>query len=437
MEKTENEAEVFGEERSFDQTKTKKSKVRLFMAVVAVSIVFSSAFGAFFGFMAGTIGQKIIPKKYLNFAVGNKNDQNGQNDVVGQQVIQEDSAVIDVVDKSTSAVVSIVISKDVPKMRSFFGSPFGFPDFFGDQFGSEGSQNGNGSGKQKQQIGGGTGFFITADGMIVTNKHVVSDMAADYTVITTDGKEYSAKVLARDPVQDIAVIKVDGNNFPILNFGDSNQIKIGQTVVAIGNSLGEFSNTVSRGIISGLKRNVTAGSELGGGTEKLTNIIQTDAAINPGNSGGPLLDIKGEVIGVNVAMAAGAQNIGFAIPASQIQKVVDQIKTTGKISTPYLGVRYLPIDKSIQDNNNLPFGYGVLVARGATLTDFAVIPGSPADKAGIVENDIILEIDGKKIDDKNSLGDLIASNNVGDMITLKIWHKGDTKDVQVKLEERK
>lgn len=421
----------------------KGEKKNIFIAVLAVSIIFSSAFGAFFGFMAGTVGQKIIPQKYLNLTDKLKNTKNASLDVIKQQVVQEDSAVIDVVDKSTPSVVSIIISKDIPKMRSFFGSPFNFPDFFGDQFGSGGNDqgqgqngNGNGSGTQKQQIGGGTGFFITSDGMIVTNKHVVSDTSAEYTVITNDGKEYSAKVLDRDPVQDVAVMKIDGSDFPVLNFGDSSQLKIGQTVVAIGNSLGEFSNTVSRGIISGLRRNLTAGSEAGGGTERLTNIIQTDAAINPGNSGGPLLDIEGNVIGVNVAMAADAQNIGFAIPSSQIQKVVDQVKTTGKISTPYLGVRYLPVDKTIQSQNNLPFDYGVLVARGATLTDFAVIPGSPADKAGIVENDIILEIDGTKISEKNSLGDLISQHNVGDAISLKIWHKGDTKEVQVTLQER-
>lgn len=288
---------------------------------------------------------------------------------------------------------------------------------------------------QKQKIGAGTGFIITSDGMIVTNKHVVADSAADYTVLTNDGKEHPAKVLARDPINDIAVIKIDGTNYSTLSFGDSNSLKIGQTAIAIGNSLGEFSNTVSKGIISGLKRNLTAGGGLGD-SEKLTNIIQTDAAINPGNSGGPLLDISGKVIGINVAIAQGAQNVGFALPASQVQKITDQVKTTGKISTPYLGVRYIPVDDALQKQIKLPFNYGVMILRGQTMTDFAVIPGSPADKAGLVENDVILEVNGQKVDANNSLVDLLSKFNVGDEVTLKVWHKGDTKNVTVKLEER-
>ncbi len=207
-------------------------------------------------------------------------------------------------------------------------------------------------------------------------------------------------------------------------------------MIAIGNSLGEFSNTVSKGIVSGLKRNLTASGGMGQ-SETLSNIIQTDAAINPGNSGGPLLDINGEVIGINVAMAQGAQNIGFAIPSNQIKKVIDQVKTTGKITAPYLGVRYIPVDSQVKQKINFPFDYGVLVVRGDTVTDFAVIPGSPADKAGIVENDVILEVDGTKIDSSNGLADLISKHNVGDTITLKVWHKGDVKDVQVQLAERK
>lgn len=410
--------------------KTEKKKNRYFFAIVIISsIILSSSFGAFFGFMGGSIGQKIVPQKFAQFL--SSNDSNSDN-VIKQRVIQEDSAVIGVVEKSTPSVVSIIITKDVPRVRNFFGSPF---DLFGDSFGQQGNTQDSG-GTQKQTVGGGTGFFITEDGMIVTNRHVVSDASADYTVITNDSKEYPAKVLARDPSQDIAVIKIDGNNFPTLNIGDSGSLKIGQTVIAIGNSLGEFSNTVSRGIISGLKRNVTAGSGLGD-TEQLSNIIQTDAAINPGNSGGPLLDIDSNVIGINVAMAEGAQNIGFAIPANQMKKVIEQVKSTGKISTPFLGVRYIPIDKTIQDKNNLPYDYGVLIARGSSVTDLAVMPGSPADKVGIVENDVILEVNGTKINDKNSLTSLIAQYNVGQEIILKVWHKGALNDIRVTLEERK
>lgn len=405
---------------------SRSSHTKIITFTLVLAIILSAFFGTVFGFLAGTVSQKTGGGKLAQlFGSSQKNTE-----VVKQNIVAEDSAIIDVVQKTSPAVVSIVISKDVPRARSFF-DPFGF-DPFGSGQGSQQSQGGT----QKQQIGGGSGFLITTDGMIATNKHVVDDTTAEYTVITNDGKEHTAKVLARDPVNDIAVIKIDGSDYPTLNFGDSGSLQIGQTVVAIGNSLGEFTNTVSRGIISGLRRNLTAGSELGD-TETLTNIIQTDAAINPGNSGGPLLNINGDVIGINVAMAQGAQNIGFAIPSNQIKKVVDQVKTTGKISTPYIGVRYMPVTDAIQKSNNLPYNYGVLIARGTQITDLAVIPGSPADKAGIQENDIILELNGTKIDDSNSLSDLISQHNVGETVTLKVWHKGDTKDISVTLEERK
>lgn len=417
-----------------NEEETPKKHNQHFLLLAIVTALIASIFGSIFGFMSGGVVQKIAPSLFKQFpsALSPKKSQ----DIVKETVVQEDSAVIDVVEKTTPAVVSVIISKDVPKVQDFFSNPFGFPDFFGSPFdqGPGGSSDGQG-GTQKQQIGGGSGFFITNDGMIVTNKHVVEDATADYSVLTNDGQEHKATVLARDPANDISVIKIDGSDYPTLNLGDSDSLKIGQTVIAIGNSLGEFTNTVSRGIVSGLKRNLTATGGFGQ-NEKLTNIIQTDAAINPGNSGGPLLDINGDVIGVNVAIAQGAQSIGFALPSNQIKKVIDQVKTTGKISTPYIGVRYVPIDSAIQQENNLPYNYGVLISRGQKITDFAVIPGSPADKAGIVENDIILEADKTKIDSNNGLGDLISKYNVGDKITLKIWHKGIEKMVDVTLTEK-
>ena len=417
----------------------KKTDSRIWIIFVAV-ILISSTLGSACGFLAGGVSKRMLPAKLNKFFGGSADLKSPE--VIKQQIVEEDSAVIDVVEKKSPAVVSIVISKDVQVggMQGFL--PFGFPDFFGQGFDPS---NPNGGGKnpqgnvgdtQKKKIGGGSGFLITADGMIVTNKHVVVDSTADYTVVMNDNKEYPAKVLAVDPVNDIAVIKIEGQDFPTLNLGDSDSLKIGQTVVAIGNSLGEFSNTVSKGIVSGLGRDLTASGGRGQ-SEKLSGIIQTDAAINPGNSGGPLLSIDGDVIGINVAMAQGAQNIGFAIPANQIKKVVEQVKTTGKITAPYLGVRYVPMDEEIKTAFNFNYDYGVLVVRGDKVTDFAVIPGSPADKAGIVENDVILEIDGQKIDDKNGLADMVAKKNVGDSVTLKIWHKGDVKDVILVLMERK
>lgn len=407
-----------------------------------VSFVFALLFlflvgGVILGFIAGGVSKKVwltsLDQKWEQlFPRAEK-----RTEILKQQIIEDDSAIIDVVEKNSPAVVSIVVSKDiVTNGNNLYGNPFDFPGFFGEDPNSDGSaSNGVPSDTQKQKIGGGSGFIITPDGMIVTNNHVVTDRNADYAVVTSDGKEYPAKFLAADPVNDIAIMKIEGTGFPTLNLGDSDAIKIGQTVIAIGNSLGEFSNTVSKGIVSGLGRSFVASGGIGQ-SEKLNNIIQTDAAINPGNSGGPLLNISGEVIGINVAMAQGAQSIGFAIPANQIRKVVEEVKATGRISSPYIGVRYMDIDETIKKELNFAYDYGVLVVRGEKITDFAVIPGSPADKAGLVENDIILEINGIKIDRKNTLVDLIAKNKVGDEVKLKVWHKGTLKEIAVVLAER-
>ncbi|MBP6033985.1 MAG: trypsin-like peptidase domain-containing protein [Candidatus Moranbacteria bacterium] len=352
----------------------------------------------------------------------------------GRQVVDsaDDGSIVSLVERNAPGVVSIVITKDVPKVKSL--SPF----FFFDPFGGAplGQQRGSGA-TEKQQVGSGSGFIVSSDGLIVTNRHVVADTVAEYTVITNDGQEHVATVLARDPNNDIAILRIEGKDLPVLDLGDSEQVKVGQTVIAIGNPLGEFANSVTRGIISGVKREVEAGSARSGQSEQLSGIFQTDAAINPGNSGGPLFNMSGEVIGVNVAMAQGAENIAFALPINQVKRIIEQVKTTGKISTPYIGVRYLILNAEIAKENSLPLEYGALVLRGEKMTDFAVIPGSPADKVGIVENDILLEIDGTKIDEKHQVTSLVAEKNVGDEVTIKLWHKGETKDVRVKLEERK
>jgi serine protease Do len=187
-------------------------------------------------------------------------------------------------------------------------------------------------------------------------------------------------------------------------------------------------------VVSGLSRSIVA-SDRQGGVESLEELIQTDAAINGGNSGGPLLDLNGNVIGVNVAIVSGAQNVGFALSSNSVKNVVESVRETGKISRPYLGVRYIPITEELSESNNLKFDYGVLVQRGETPEDLAIIPGSPADKSGILENDIILEIDGKKLDAGNSLSTVIAGKKAGDEISLKIYSKGKEKIVTVRLEE--
>lgn len=358
---------------------------------------------------------------------------------IKRDVPAEESKIIEVVEKTSPAVVSIVITKDVPIIERYYQEfdPFG-DDFFNNFFGPNGfrfripQQRQNGT--EKKEIGGGSGFFISADGYIVTNKHVVDDEEAEYTVITNNGDKYDAKILAKDSVLDIAVLKVNGNNFPYLSFGDSDLLKAGQTVIAIGNALAEFRNSVSVGVVSGLSRSITAGDSFGR-SEYLEGVIQTDAAINPGNSGGPLLNIKGQVIGINVAVSQRAENIGFALTSNAVKTIVDSVKKHGEIVRPYLGIRYVQITKSLREKNNLKVDYGVLVSRGETAEDLAVIPGSPADKAGIVENDIILEIDGVKLDEKKSLANIIRQKSIGETVKLKILHKGKEKIVEVKLEK--
>lgn len=359
------------------------------------------------------------------------NEQSGERAAIS--VAAEDETLVKMVEESTKAVVSIVVTKDVPRYRNAFRSPFGFGFPFFDDRGQVPKQ---GEETERQQVGSGSGFIISRDGYVVTNKHVVSDDTAEYTVILSDEQEYSARVLARDPNNDIAVLKIEGTDFPALELGDSGSLRVGQTAIAIGNPLGEFANSVSRGIISGLGRSVEAGSYFGE-SETLRDIIQTDAAINPGNSGGPLLDIEGRVIGVNVAVAQGAENIGFALPVNSIKRVVDEVRTTGRLSMPYIGVRYIILNAAVAAEYGLDVDYGALILRGERMTDLAVIPGSPADKAGLIENDIILEIDGQKIDTDTPLGLVISNKRVGDEVTLKVWHKGETKEVRVRLEERK
>lgn len=336
-----------------------------------------------------------------------------------------ESSVIATVANANPAVVAITVSKNMPVYERYYNSnPFNF--FFGVP---QIRQNGT----ELQEIGGGSGFLVSADGYIVTNRHVVSDETAQYTVLTNDGETYDATVVARDSVLDIAVIKIEGENFAYLSFGDSASLQVGQSVIAIGNALAEFRNTVSVGVVSGLSRSIVA-SDPRGETESLDELIQTDAAINSGNSGGPLLNLHGDVVGVNVAIASGAQNVGFALSGNSVKNIIESVEETGKIVHPYIGVRYIPVTATLQKQNGLSVDYGVLVQRGEHREDLAVIPGSPADKAGISENDIILVADGVKLTFEHQLASVLQNKNVGDSIPLKVLSKGKEKDITVTLE---
>ncbi|MDO8574932.1 MAG: trypsin-like peptidase domain-containing protein [bacterium] len=342
--------------------------------------------------------------------------------------------LVNVVKKTSPAVVSVTVTKNVPIIEQYYINPFGNDPFFQKFFGGELQiPQYRQKGIEKKEIGGGSGFIISANGLILTNKHVVSDTEAEYTVFTNDGKKYPAQVLARDPVQDLAVLKINVEGLKTLTLADSDNIEVGQIAIAIGNALGEFRNTVNVGVVSGIGRSITASGA--GTSETLQNVIQTDASINPGNSGGPLLNLRGEVIGINTAIASGAQSIGFAIPINQAKRDINDAITKGKIVTPYLGVRYLTITPTLKDEKKLPFDYGALVSKG-TDGEAAVVSGSPADNAGIKEGDIILEFGSKKVDKEHQLAPLIILYSVGDSISLKIWRDGKIITLQVILAEK-
>lgn len=398
--------------------------LKVIIICVIVSFIVSSIAGFAFSGLGNVIVQSLSNKK---LTIPDKTI-----------TVKEESQTIDVVKKVQPSVVSIVVSKDLQKLYQYNSSPFENDPFFKDFFeGSNLNEQQQNQQNGKQEIGGGTGFVISSDGVILTNRHVVSDQEASYTVVTNDNKKYEAKIQAIDPTNDVAVLKIDAHNLIPADLGNSDSLQIGQTVIAIGNAMGEYHNTVTKGVVSGLGRAITAGDEFSQAIEQLDNIIQTDAAINPGNSGGPLINLDGQVVGINTAMDYSGQSIAFAIPINDAKQDIDSVKKDGKISTPYIGVRYQIIDKNVASKNNLKNDYGAIVLRGTNKDEVAVVPGSPADKAGIVENDIILELNGTKIDSTNTLSKLIAKYKIGDEITLKISHKGEEKEVKLKLEERK
>lgn len=357
----------------------------------------------------------------------------------------EERATIDVVRSASPAVVSIVVRKEVAAIpRGNFLTPFGAPfdDFF--EFGipipaprprPQPSEGGRGA---KQQVGGGSGFIVTSDGYIVTNRHVVSDLDAEYAVLLSDDREFSAKVLAKDSLNDLAILKIDvgvaGGSLPVLELGDSDEVQIGETVIAIGYALSEFRNTVTKGVISGINRRVVAGDG-SGASEVIQEAMQTDAAINPGNSGGPLLNLRGQVIGVNTAVSREGQLIGFAIPINLAKYAIDSVIRDGKIVRPWLGVRYLVVTERLATEQTLPADHGALVVRGTNPAEVAVVSGSPADRAGLRENDIITAVNGEAIDEDHPLANRIARRKPGDRIQLTVLRNGKERTINVTLGE--
>lgn len=352
--------------------------------------------------------------------------------------VDYENAVVAAVKKASPAVVSITISKNVPVIENCKGSnnPFAdLPPEFRQFFGSDLPQFATPcqTGTKFQEVGGGSGFIISSDGLILTNKHVVLDEKASYTVFTNDGKKYEARVLARDPLQDLAVLKVVASGLPTVELGDSDAIELGQTAIVIGNALGEFRNTVSVGVMSGLARTVSA-SDRSGYSETIGGLIQTDAAVNPGNSGGPLLNLRGQVVGVNTAVAEGAQSIGFAIPINRAKRDIQSVKTVGEIRTPFIGVRYIQVTPEIAKDQKLGRDYGALLRGGSDGP--GVEPKSPAAQVGLQAEDIILEFGGVKITPEMSLGEILNRHEVGDVVQMKVYRGGKEIAVTIILGKR-
>lgn len=343
----------------------------------------------------------------------------------------EKSPIINVIKKVSPAVVSVVVSKLFYQLRQelpldLFG-PFGLPSPFLEKIDPE----------KKIKIGSGSGFIVSADGVVLTNRHVVIDPNAEYTIVTNSDEKFEASVLVRDSIYDIAILKIKANKkFPTIKLGDSSKLVLGQRTIAIGNALGEFQNTVSCGIVSGLSRYITAQDVMAQSAQRLRGLIQTDAAINPGNSGGPLLDIEGKAIGINAAMVFGAENIGFALPINHAKKDLADLKKYGKIRHPSLGIRHILLTPDLKEMHNLAFDYGAMIVPEPMPGDTGVLPGSPAQKVGLKEKDILLECDGKKINEDNNLESILEKHEVGDCLEFKVFSDGKTRKVKIVLEAR-
>lgn len=370
-------------------------KITFFFTAVLILILL--------GIGSGIVNVKNLSlPKYLSGPTVGSLPQFGNKNV---QVVTEESVTIDVVKKVTPTVVTVGITTTQPTIGTpgFNFGPFG--GFF------QMPQQQQGTQQIKQDIG--SGFIIRSNGLIATNKHVVSDTQAKYRVITADNKSYDVTKIYRDPNNDLAFLQIPATNLPTVELGDSSKLQVGQFAIAIGTALGEFRSTVTTGVISGIGRSIEAGTPFTG-SEQLSNIIQTSAAINPGNSGGPLLNSSGQVVGVNVAVAQSAQNIGFALPINTVKDSLNLFQANGGqfAARAFLGVEYQIVSRNLSILNNIP--------EGAYIS--SVVPDSPADKAGVQPGDIITKFNGQPVrDTSGGLSALIAKKKVGDTVSLEIF----------------
>jgi serine protease Do len=381
--------------------KNPKDYKGLLMGLSFSLIILASALG-------GALADRVFVIKPLDYLYGRGVEPLSAGEY-GQRILREESVVIDVVEQVSPSVVTVSVETEQRRIWEF--SPFGG---LSQRF----------EGGQERDIG--SGFIVSEDGLVVTNKHVVSS-DRKYKVITQDGNEHVVEQISRDPSNDIAILKIDGAGLNPIELGDSENLKVGQYVIAIGTALGEFRQTVTVGVISGLGRGITAGSVYEGYIERLDDVIQTDAAINPGNSGGPLLNSAGQVIGVNVAVASGAENIGFAIPINIVKSGLEQYQRTGQfVSRPFLGVEYQMIDQRTAILNEVP--------QGAYVVN--VVDGSPAYISGIEQGDILTNFDGTALKDaEDGLAGVISAKNPGDRVSIEIWRNGETITTSATLSE--
>ncbi len=342
------------------------------------------------------------------------------------ELIEEESATIAVVERVTPAVVSIVVKKERRDVQQSIPGFFGTGLYFGEPLDDEAAT-------ELVEVSSGTGFFVTQDGYVLTNRHVVDEQGATYVVVTNDGEELPATLVDIDPLQDIAILRVEGESFSTVWLGDSDQIRIGQTVIAIGNTLSEFRNTVTKGVVSGINRRVTAGDSYN--AEVIDQAIQTDAAINPGNSGGPLINLLGEVIGINTAMSFEGESVAFAIPINEAKRAVDDVQAYGRIVRPWLGVRYVLVTPEAQSETEGVYEIGALIVSGDQPGEAGVFEGSPADLAGLQEDDVIVAINGQEFTQDQALAELVSDYRPGDVVSVIVMRGTERLEIQVTLAE--
>ncbi|MBU0707184.1 trypsin-like peptidase domain-containing protein [Patescibacteria group bacterium] len=397
--------------------------------VIIAAVIISFFVGGIMGTITGGLSTEYIIPWFEENILGQTDDLDGNVAGVSEKKetqilsVEEESQTTNVVSKVTPSVGSIIVKQNLDELYDLSS-----PSIYDRLFGYPSSES-----LGEQEVSAGTGFIVSSDGYILTNKHVIDVSEAEYTFITNEGLQYDAQLIDVDPFNDVAVMKIDATDLPYVELGDSDSIKIGQTVIAIGNTLSEYPNTVTKGVVSGIGRTITAGNGRGQ-SETIEEVIQTDAAINPGNSGGPLVNLSGQVVGINTAVNQSGQSIGFALSINFVRPVIESVQKEGRIIRPYLGIRYRIITADLAEVNNLSVDYGALVVRGSA-DELAIVPGAPADIAGLEENDIILEINGQQINEDNTLSKLMKRFSVGDTITLEVMHDDTTKTVEVLLEE--